>query len=58
MQQLLIFVRYYDSEKNVTDTCFVNTSNFLFESENTAPDSQSIYLTLKNLIMNDLLLRL
>ena len=58
MQQLPIFVRYYDSEKNATDTCFVNTSDLLFESENTAPDSESIYLTLKNLIVNDLLLRL
>ena len=40
MQQLLIFVRYYDSEKNATDTWFVNTSDLLFESENSAPDSQ------------------
>ena len=56
MQQLLIFVRYYDSEKNATDTCFVNTSDLLFKSENTAPDSQSVYLTLKNLSVNGLLL--
>ena len=58
MQQLLTFVRFYDFEKNATDICFVNTSDLLFESENTAPDSQSIYLILKNLIINDLLLRL
>ena len=58
MQQLLIFVRYYYSEKSATDTCFVNTSDLLFESENSAPDSQSMYLTVKNLIVNDLSLRL
>ena len=51
-QQLLTFTRYYDSEKNVRDTCVVNTSYLLSESEKTAPDPQSIYLNLKNLIVN------
>ena len=58
MQQRLIIIRYFDFEKDDTDTCFVNTSDLLFESENTTSDSQSIYLTLRNLIVNDLLLRL
>ena len=53
MQQLLTFIRYYDSEKNATDTCFVNTSDLLSESENTAPDAQSIYLSLENLTVNN-----
>ena len=42
VQQVLIFIRYYDSEKNATDTCLVNTSDVLFESENTAPDTRYI----------------
>ena len=41
------------SEKNVRDTCAVNTSSLLSESEKTALDPQSIYLNLKNLIVND-----
>ena len=31
-------------------TCFLNTSDLLSESEYTAPDAQSTYLSLKNLI--------
>ena len=58
IEQLLIFIRFYDSEKKATDTCFVNNSDLLFESENTAPYSQSIYLNLKNVIITDLSLRL
>ena len=58
MQQLLTIIRYYDYERNVTDTCFVNTSDFLSESKNTAPDAQSVYLSLRKLIVNDLSLDL
>ena len=59
MQQLFTFIRFYDSEKkNATDNCFVNTSLLLCESENTAPDAQLIYLSLKYLIVNDLSLNL
>ena len=58
IHQLLIFIRFYDSEKMPQIPFFVNTSDLLFESKNTAPYYQSIYLNLKNLIVNDLSLRL
>ena len=54
----MTFIRYYDSEKNAIDTCFVNTSPLLPDSGNTAPDAQLIYLSLKNLIVNGLSLDL
>ena len=56
IQQLLTFLRYYDCEKKATDTSFVNASDLLSESETTSADAQSIYLSLKKLIEDDLLL--
>ena len=45
-------IRHYDSERNATDTCFVNTSDLLSESENTAPEAQ--YILALKLILNNL----
>ena len=54
IQQLLTFVRYYDTEKKITSTSFVNSSNILAESETSAPNAESLLCSLRNLIVNDL----
>ena len=58
IQQLLTFLRYYGVEKGTTETCFANTSNLLAESATSAADSESIFLSLQDLIKNELSLDL
>lgn len=57
IQNLLTFIRFYDVEKGMTVTKFVNTCDVLGESETTS-NALSIFLCLKNVLENKLGLNL
>ena len=58
VQNLLIFIRFYDMEKGMTVSKFVNTCDILGESETMSADALSIFLCLKNVLENNLGLNL
>ena len=56
--ELLTFIRFYDMEKGMTVSKFVDTCDILGESEITSADTLSISLCLKSVLENNLDLNL
>ena len=56
--ELLTFIRFYDMEKGMTVSKFVDTCDILGESEITSADALSISLCLKSVLENNLDLNL
>ena len=53
-QNLLTFIRFYDMEKGITVSRFVNTCDILGESETMSADSLFIFSCLENVLENNL----
>ena len=58
VQNLLTFIRFYDMEKGMTGSKFVNTYDILGEFVTTSADALSSFLCLKNVLENNLGLNL